>query len=234
MAEDKEIEETVIEETPVEGTDLRDLGDEEAMKKNLITIGIGLVVVLVLGGGYMWWSNSTASANAESLEDMWRAESYLHAEGDYDKALLGDSLGYEGFEAIAADRSGTTGGMIAQYDLGITYLNAGRYEDAINTLESVEFSDQMLSSVSKGAIGDAYMQLGDINQAISYYEKAIANSDNSYTCPIYLKKCGLAHEALQQFDAAIAHYERIKSEFPESAEGQDIDKYLVVAQGKKG
>ena len=37
-------------------------------------------------------------------------------------------------------------------------------------------------------IGDAYMQLGDINNAMAAYEDAIKNSDNEFTTPRYLMK----------------------------------------------
>jgi len=97
-------------------------------------------------------------------------------------------------------------------------------------LVDVDFGDQMVSTVAKGAIGDSYMQEGDAENAIKYYDIAISNSSNSFTCPLYLKKCAFAHESIQQWNNAITCYERIKNEFPESDEAKSAEKYLVKAQ----
>ena len=93
-------------------------------------------------------------------------------------------------------------------------------------------SDIALDSlvVAKGAIGDSYMQEGDAENAIKYYDIAISNSSNSFTCPLYLKKCAFACESIQQWNKAYAYYERIKTDFPESDEAKSAEKYMVKAQ----
>lgn len=231
---EKEIEETV--EQQIEHTeDLYNRVEEEKsfFEKNLVGILIGAVVVIGAIFGIRYWMNSSAAADRATVDEIWRAETYLHSETpNYQAAIAGDSLGNDGLEVLADDLSGTMGGNIATYDLGIAYLNNGQYNEAIEALSSVSFDDQMVSTVAIGAIGDAYSQLGDLNAAIENYEKAIANSDNSFTCPIYLKKCGLAHEALGQYNEAIAHYERISNDFPNTEEGKSIAKFITRARAK--
>ena len=87
----------------------------------------------------------------------------------------------------------------------------------------------MISSIALGSMGDAYMNLGDSDQAISYYEKAANNSDNMFYCSIYLKKAALAHENNGNYSDALAHYEKIKLEYGETQEAADIDKYITRA-----
>ena len=64
-------------------------------------------------------------------------------------------------------------------------------KSAIDHLSSFGADDEMISSIALGSMGDAYMNLGDSDQAISYYEKAAKNSDNKFTAPIYLKRAAL-------------------------------------------
>ena len=64
--------------------------------------------------------------------------------------------------------------------------------------------------------------------------KAAAQSHNKLTAPIFYKKAGIAFEELKSFDDAVRAYEKIKSEYPESAEAQDIDKYIARANAAKG
>jgi tetratricopeptide (TPR) repeat protein len=91
----------------------------------------------------------------------------------------------------------------------------------------------MISTVALGAIGDSYMELGDIDAAINYYEKAVSHGDNKLTSPIYLFKAGIACEDAQEFAAAEENYKTIKADYPDSREAQTIDKYIARAEALK-
>jgi tetratricopeptide (TPR) repeat protein len=62
------------------------------------------------------------------------------------------------------------------------------------------------------------------------YKKAVAQSDNSLTAPMYLKKMGLAYEALGNYTEAIAAYKTIEEQYPASMEGRDIAKFIGAAE----
>ncbi len=231
MAEDK----TEAEVSQEELDDLVQEGGEEkspALDKNTKLILIGALVILLGIGGY-WAYNKFVVEPAEiaAYDEIWWAENMLHFKEDTKAAIEGDTLGFNnGFEYAIDKTSGTQAGKIAKYNLGISYMNEGEYDAAIAMLEGVDFEDEMVSTVAKGAIGDCYMQKNDAASAITYYEQAIQNSENNFTCPLYLKKCAFAHETLGQWNDAIAHYERIKKDFPDSQTAVDIDKYIVKAK----
>ena len=125
--------------------------------------------------------------------------------------------------------SGTKSANLAQYYLGVSYLNLGEYELAVEALDNFSSDDVMLSSISLGATGDAYMQMGQTEEALSYYDKAAHNKENKFTTPIYLMKAGGAAEELNNYSAAVAYYEEIKKDYLDTPEGQDIDKFLSRA-----
>ena len=165
--------------------------------------------------------------NKEAHAEMFMAEKYFETDS-FNLALNGDGQ-YLGFIDIASDYSGTSAGNLANYYAGICHLNLGDNESAIDLLSSFNANDEIVSSIAFGGIGDAYMNLGDSDKAISFYEKAAKNSKNKFTTPIYLKKAALAHESNGDYNEALEHYEKIKAEFGETREAADIDKYITRA-----
>ncbi|MFT7614459.1 MAG: tetratricopeptide (TPR) repeat protein [Parvicellaceae bacterium] len=232
---EENIEEEVTQTEAVEQVVEDAEGEQKPLlDKNGKILGGVLVAVIVIFGGY-WGYQKFISEPAElaAHEDLWYPEAMLHFNEDYESAIQGDTgLIYEGFANIVDEIDGTQAGLIAKYDLGIAYLNNDEYALARETLNGVDFGDVMVTTVVKGAIGDSYMQENDANNALKYYSEAVANSDNSFTCPIYLKKSGFANEILGNYNEAVALYERIKTEFPISEEARTIDKYIVKAKSK--
>ena len=108
------------------------------------------------------------------------------------------------------------------------------FEDAIKELNDFDTDDIILEPVATAAIGDANMELGKTEEAITFYLKAAKVQENKFTTPIYLMKAGLAYEELNNYANAIKIYEQIKSEYPESNEGREIEKYLVKAHQVAG
>jgi tetratricopeptide (TPR) repeat protein len=162
---------------------------------------------------------------------MIMAEKYFEQDS-LQLAINGDGLNY-GFIDIADEYSGTKAANLAHYYLGICYRNLGEYEFAINELKSFSSNDLMISTVALGAIGDSYMELGDLDAAINYYEKAIRNGNNKLTSPIYLFKAGIACEDAKYFSDAEDNYKAIKADYPDSREAQTIDKYIARVEALK-
>ena len=165
--------------------------------------------------------------NKEAHAEMFMAEKYFETDS-FNLALNGDGQ-YLGFIDIASDYSGTSAGNLANYYAGICHLNLGDNESAIDLLSGFNANDEIVSSIAFGGIGDAYMNLGDSDKAISFYEKAAKNSNNKFTTPIYLKKAALAHESNGDYNDALEYYEKIKAEYGETREAADIDKYITRA-----
>ncbi len=210
----------------IENFDVQELSDRVQEKfeqnKNTIYIALGAIAVLVAG---FWWYNSnkeTKSLEASSL--IWKQEKNFGSD-NFQAAIDGDQNNV-GYATIADEYSGTPAGEIAAYNMGVGYLNLGQFDQAINALEGVSFSDELVGAVAKGALGDAYLEVQSVDKAISNYKDAIAHSDNDFTAPVYLKKLALAYELVEENDNAIEAYERIKNDYPTSAEAQGIEKFI--------
>jgi TolA-binding protein len=83
-----------------------------------------------------------------------------------------------------------------------------------------------------GAQGDAQYELGNTAKALDLYTEAYKMNDNALTTPFYMLKAGELLENTSKVDEAIKLYETIKLKYPESTEGQSIDKYIARAKAK--
>ncbi len=196
--------------------------------KNSLLVIAGILVLLF--AGYFGVTRLYLEPlNQEGMELIWKAEYWFEIDS-LDKALVGDEA-YFGFEHVAEEYSSTEAGALSAYYAGQIYLRKGDYDIAISYLKNANLDDAIVGAIAKGSIGDAYVELGNYNEALNYYEKAISHSDNMLTAPIYLKKAGLVYEDQADFEKALANFQRIKNDFPKSSEARVIDSYIARVGG---
>ncbi len=210
--------------------------EEWAIKnQKYIFIIVGLAAVIVLG--YLGYNKFIAEPKAsEAMNEMYTAQKY------FDQAVNGtekDSLytlalnggeGKFGMLDIINEYKGTPAGNLAYYYAGMAYLNLRDYPNAITYLEDFSSEDIILSAIAKGGIGDAFAQLNQPENALEYYEKAIAVSDNEFTAPMYLFKAGNIALDLGENEKALKYFKRIKDEFSASTEATNIDVFIGKAE----
>lgn len=190
-------------------------------------IAIALVVAAVLGikHGYLIPQEKKASAA------LFKGEQYF-ARDSFALALNGNGADYEGFEGIIDQYGSTDAGNLAKAYAGICYYKMGDTQKALDMLKSFSASDNMVSPAITGLIGDCYVNMGDVKQGISYFEKAAKQADNEVISPVYLKKAGIAYESLKQYKDAVKAYSTIKDKYYTSMEAGDIDKYITRASSQ--
>ena len=143
---------------------------------------------------------------------------------------LNGAEGKFGFLDIVEEYKGTKAANLAEYSAGMTYLNLQQYDEAIAHLENFSSDDAIMGAMAKGGIGDAFAQLNQPEDALDYYERAIAHSDNEFTAPRFLYKAGVMALNLEQKKKALGFFERIKEEYPKSPEGIGIDALIGLAE----
>jgi tetratricopeptide (TPR) repeat protein len=169
----------------------------------------------------------------EAYDTIFMAEQYF-AKDSFNLALNGDR-DYPGFLDIIDEYGSTKSGNLAHYYAGICYLRlandneATRDEylnNAIDELSSFSSDDINIKPMAIGGIGDAYMELGDMDKAVSYYIKAANHNDNKFTTPLFLKKAGMTYSILGDHQKALDAFNTIKTKYYQSTEGRDIKKYI--------
>jgi len=189
-----------------------------------IVCGIAVVVMAIIAiNTYVIKPHAQEAANENA-----KAEAYFLA-GDFDKALNGDDAECIGFEAIADEYSFYQQGKLAALYAGICYFEKGEYEEAAKFLKKFNADDLNIAPAARQLLGDAYVELGEYGKAASAFEAA-AKSDNELIAPMSLKKAGIVYLHEGQKAKALKAFKAIKENYPSSAEAQDIDKYIAIAE----
>ena len=76
------------------------------------------------------------------------------------------------------------------------------------------------------------MELGDTDNALSYYEDAASYTDSEFTTPRYLLKQAMIHENNGNYTDALALYKEIQADYKSSREGNGIEKYIARAENR--
>ena len=154
---------------------------------------------------------------------MYQAEQKFAA-GDFELALAGDD-NVMGFEEII-DTYGAKGGKSVYLYAGACALQTGEFDKAIQYFKKYNGEEKILLSRAQAGIGDAYVRLEDYKNALAAYKKAATTVDDMFAAG-YLLKAGQVAEELGDKDKALACYNRIKDQYPQSPEASDIDKYIT-------
>ena len=217
----------------IENFDVQDIMDRVQGKyeenKNYVFIALAAIILII--GGTWWYQNNKESQNLEANNLIWKQDQNFDTD-NFETAINGTTNNV-GYAYIADEYNGTSAGDIATYNMGVGYLNLGKYNEAIDALENVDFEDIILGAIAKGATGDAYFELGKVDKAISNYKAAVSHSDNELTVPVYLKKLAIAQEEAGDMKDAIESYQRIKDDYSTAPEARDIEKFIARLQAKQ-
>ncbi len=213
---------------------------EEWVEKNQKAIfGVIGAVVLVILAVLAYNRFIVEPRETEAAEELTQAQEDFNTALTTTNTSVKDSLygvalngsnGKYGLLEIADKYSSTKSGNLAKYYAGMSYLETNQYQNAINFLQDFNSDDMMLAPLAKGAIGDAFSQLNQEEDALSFYEDAIAVSTNDFTTPRFLFKAAITALNTEKKDKAVDWLNRIKDEFSDSDYAKQVDVYLGKAQ----
>ena len=237
--EQKELDESEFETAGVLNT-LEETASksEQWIEKNSKPLFSALIAVVVIFLSYLGYTKYISEPNEiEASNELAFPRKY------YDQASTAGSgidslltLGLEGVDGkygfldIADSFSGTNAGNLANYYAGVSYLEMKQYDKAIEYLEKFNSNDEMLGPVSLGAVGDAFADINQPEQALEYYQKAANKKDNDFTTPLFLYKAGMTAMELKKFDKAESLFSEIKENYPTSDQGRDVEKFINAAK----
>lgn len=221
-------------ETLVDIVEVRDQAQGFFEKNQRLVFGLGVALILLFGGLLIYKNFYQAPRETEAIDQMNLAQ-YQFERDSFAQALTSPGVGSSGFLNIIDNYGGTKAANLAHYYAGVCYLNLGQFEAAADYLEDFDSDGEIMPVMKYGALGDAYSELGRMDDALDSYEKAVDESDNDVLSSYYLKKLGMLHEKQGDLEAAREAYEQVKLEYPNSPYASDIDKYLTrVAKATNG
>lgn len=194
-------------------------------KNQKVILGVGGAIIALVAGYIAFFHWYVPKQDAEAQTKMFKAVTYFEND-NYEQALNGDG-NFPGLIAIANKYKFTKSANLANYYIGLSYLNTAKYNEAITALKKFDGDDKITSTIALGAIGDAYFELNNAKEGIEYYKKACDNEPNEFTTPVYLLRTALALETQGNKEEAVKYFTRLKDEYPLTAEGRNAEKYLA-------
>jgi len=210
--------------------------EEWVVKNQKYLLGvIGVIAVVVLG--YLGYNKFVAEPQQkDAMNEMYTAKKYfddavsgISSDSLYKMAIDGGEGKY-GMVDIAREYSGSPAANLANYYAGMSYLNLKDYQNAITYLDDFSSDDKMLGPIAKGGIGDAFVQLEQLDKGLEYYEKAFKANVNDFTTPMFLMKAARVAINLGQNDKALGYLKRIKSDFSTSTEASQTDVLIGLVE----
>ena len=199
---------------------------EAFFEKNKKAIIIAVVAVIAIVVGAILFNNYYLEPRANEASTELAKSQELFDQQQYDKALTS-------FQKVANDYSSTDAGNLAQLYIGLCQANLGKWQEAVNALESFSSKgDQMISPAAEGALGNAYANLKQLDKAVEHLKKAANMADNNSLSPTFLIQAGEILESQGKKDEALKLYQEVKEKYFNSMQYHTIDAYIERASVK--
>ena len=206
-------QQAAVQEQPVNKTEAFFEKNKKAIIIAVVAI-IAVIVCAILANNYYFEPRQQdASTELAKSQELFQQQ-------DYAKAL-------EGFQKVAADYSSTNAGNLAQLYIGLCQAQLGKWQEAVNALESFSArDDQMISPAAEGALGNAYANLNQLDKAVEHLKKAASKADNNSLSPTWLIQAGEILENQGKKAEALKLYQEVKDKYFNSMQYQTIDAYI--------
>lgn len=189
--------------------------------------GASLVLLLAVGGWYIYQNYFKKPKEEKAAEAMFKAEEYFRQDS-VNLALNGDGQ-HLGFLKVMDKFSGTDAANLANFYAGSCYIKLNENDKAIKYLKKFSSSSKPLQARAYKLLGDANADMGKNKDAFDYYKKAghhfpedAFNSAESLFLAAYL-----AQRVLNDNKSAIELYKELKEKYPATEQGRDADNYLA-------
>lgn len=217
---------------------------EQWLEKNKKFIIALIAIVAIIAVGYMGYDKYIQQPKEiEASNELAFPKKYFES-AFTDKSLDAqiverDSLlnlglkgaeGKFGFLDIADTYKSTKAGNLAQYYAGISYLVMKDYKNAVLHLGNFSSKDELLAPTAFGAIGDAFAEINQLDDALDYYTKAATAKENEFTAPLFLFKAGETALSLGKASKALEFFEKIEKDYPASDQAVEIAYYINKAK----
>jgi tetratricopeptide (TPR) repeat protein len=185
------------------------------------------VIILVLGGWYIYKNYFKSPKEAKAAEAMFKAEEYYRIDS-VNQALNGDGQ-YDGFLRIIKKYGGTDAAKLANFYTGSCYLKLNDNEKAVTYLKRFSTSSKPMQARAYKLLGDAYADLSKNADALEYYKKAARHfeKDEAGSAEALFMAAYFADRVMKNSKEAIALYKELKEKFPKTEQARDADNYLA-------
>ncbi|MDE6463938.1 MAG: hypothetical protein K2L16_04820 [Muribaculaceae bacterium] len=176
-----------------------------ANKQTIAGVSIAVLVVIV---GLLIWFFVAQSGSRKADEAIGRADMEMN-----------DSIAQQLYAAAAT--SGYRSGNRAKAEMGIRLYNEGKYQEAAEYLSDCSLDDNIANAGVASLEGDCYVNLDQLDKAVSAYKEAISRADsNPQLVPFFLAKLANVYRAQENYAKEAEAYKEILDDYPNYSAGQ--------------
>lgn len=175
------------------------------------TVIVAAVVLIVLGYIYLIHEPGKNKAN-DAIGDA-----------DIQLALGNDSIALVKYLDVADNFSGDARSRAALQAAGMLY-SKGDYQGALNALDKFSAEDDIIGAAAASLEGDCYVNLDNLDKAISSFKDAVSISDeNPMYTPFFMMKLARVYREQKNYKAEADVYKEILDEYPAYAAAYRVD-----------
>lgn len=161
-----------------------------------------------------------------------KASSDAISKADIELAMGNDSTALAQYMQVADEFSGAQADRAALQSAIILYQK-GKFEEAVKYLDDASFDENLVAPAAASLKGDCYVNLNNLDKAISCYDKAIKSSnDNALYTPLFMHKKATVLNEQSKIADALAIYEAIQSKYPTFTRAYDVNIDGLIARAK--
>jgi tetratricopeptide (TPR) repeat protein len=196
-------------------------------RNSRVILGVGTVLLLVVGGFFVYKKFFKDPKEQKALNDMFKAEEYYRLDSSR-LALNGDGQ-YPGLLRIIDKYGGTEAANVAHFMAGVCYIKMDDNANAIKHLKKFDSDAKQVQQRAYKLLGDAYADQGNFKEALDYYKKAARyfTDDKNNSAEALELAAGLAAYKLKDNEEAISLYKELKEKYPNTPSSQNVDKNLA-------
>ncbi len=199
----------------------------EAYKNEVL---IGAVVVVAAIAAIVYFSNEAKSTEVEAAGALAKAEK-VYQSGNYQSVVEGGATSGELTLADVADKySGSEPGEIARVYLANSYFYTGDYEKALEYYEDYSGSIELYKASALAGMAACYEAMDETEKAAKYFKDAANTYSENALNSQYLLNSAVNYIKEKDSEEATALLERLKADYPSSAEAREADRFLAEAK----
>ncbi len=182
--------------------------------------------IILIAGAYIGYKKFIVEPNEQKAKDaIFKAEEYFRVDS-LNLALNGDGVN-KGFLYVVKNFGSTNTGNLAKFYTGVCYLKLKDFRNSVKYLNDFATESKQIQMIAYGRLADAYSELGKNEDALKYYAKAsnYFTSDEGNSSE-FLFRAGYLAESLGKTKEALEYYKDLKSKYPKTEKGYQIDKYI--------
>ncbi len=194
-------------------------------EKNRMAVLSVLGAILLAIVGAFFWNREQASKNQEATAKLEVVIKRYEA-GNYIGAIEGDSIAI-GLKEIAKVYSGTPSGEQAKLYLANAYFQLRNYDEAQKAFESVSGASPLVKGSMLAGEAACYEQKKEYKKAAQHFRRAADAVRNDAIASIYLENAGRNFELAGEKRDALAVYEKLKKDYPQSNAARDAEQIMA-------